>query len=205
MGHFARRVLALAMLLTIAAVTLAATEPPFAQWRAGAAELTAIDVAFTQEKFLPIIDKPLVSTGRFAFVAPRSVRWEYEAPVRLVILARGDTIERFTFRDGAFQRDEAGLEALQIVIQNVNDWLRGDFATNPLFAMEAAPASREVILTPTDKAIGEFLTEIRLELSDTPGVIKSLTLRERGDIRTRLTFTDVKLNQPPPGERFTKP
>ena len=48
--------------------------------RAAARDIQSIQAAFTQEKHLQILARPLKSHGRLIFAAPDRLRWEYLAP-----------------------------------------------------------------------------------------------------------------------------
>ena len=54
--------------------------------QAAAGNVTSLQSRFVQEKHLPILTRPLVAKGNFVFQGPDSLRWEYETPVRSVLL-----------------------------------------------------------------------------------------------------------------------
>jgi outer membrane lipoprotein-sorting protein len=54
--------------------------------RAAARDIQSIQAAFTQEKHLQILARPLQSHGRLIFAAPDRLRWEYQAPLPSVLL-----------------------------------------------------------------------------------------------------------------------
>ena len=54
--------------------------------QSAAEKIKSVSANFSQEKHLQILIKPLVSKGRFYFLAPDSVRWEYTSPVKSILL-----------------------------------------------------------------------------------------------------------------------
>ena len=99
------------------------------------AKIQSVTAHFSQEKHMQILTKPLVSKGRFYFQAPDSVRWEYTSPVRSVLLMRKGDIKRYTMGSRGFVEDSGGsLESMQIVLQEISRWSRGQFTGNEHFS-----------------------------------------------------------------------
>ncbi len=48
-----------------------------------------------QKKTLPILAKPFVSQGRFFYQPPAQLRWEYDRPVRSVLMMNGGAVKRY--------------------------------------------------------------------------------------------------------------
>lgn len=162
------------------------------------ANIKSVSAHFTQEKHMEILTKPLVSKGRFYFQAPDSVRWEYLAPVRSVLLMRRGNIKRYTLGSKGLVEDSGGsLPAMQIVLQEISRWSRGQFTENDHFS---ATLKRErgslIILTPKEKGLSSMISRIVISLSpDRPGVIKSVRIVESERNYTLFTFNDVQVNR----------
>jgi outer membrane lipoprotein-sorting protein len=166
------------------------------QLREQAGQVETIRAGFIQEKHLRILTKPLVSKGIFYYQAPGSLRWEYESPVRSILLMHQGKIRRYIEGDSGLTEDpSAGLQAMQSVLQEITRWLQGDFVSNPMFS---ASLTREgkIMLTPKEKAFASIIRSIELILSDRPGVIESVTIYEGKDSFTRIEFQDVRVNDP---------
>jgi len=168
----------------------------FESIRQAAAGVKTVQARFTQEKHLKILAKPLVSTGRFAFSAPDSIRWEYEAPVRSVLLMNRGKLSRFAFRDGAWVADAAGrVEAMRVVVAEIQGWLTGRFEQSKTFSPALEPGARpKVVLTPADPALADFIQRIVLTLADRPGELESIEIVESPSARTLLRFEHSRLN-----------
>lgn len=156
--------------------------------------VTAVKADFTQEKHLPILKKPLVSTGSFAYQAPGNLRWEYLQPVRSILLTYKGETRRFLESDGQLVPDQsAGLAAMSVVMDQITAWLRGRFADNPMFAAQLA-AGGKIILTPTAEGMAKLIQKIELQLAAQPGAIDTVTIFEDENAFTRLIFQNLSLN-----------
>ena len=169
--------------------------------------ITSIEARFVQKKTLPILAKPFVSGGRFTFQKPGSLRWEYERPVRSVLLMHAGSVKRY-LREGDAWREETGaaLTAMQTVLEEILNWQQGRFDANPRFqaSLEAGPETR-VILVPKEPSLKKMIRQIELTLSrEQAGVMKSVRVVEDERSFTVLEFDQVKLNRPLPASLFEK-
>ena len=71
--------------------------------------LDSVQAYFSQEKHLKILVRPLISTGRFVFQAPGSLRWEYSTPLRSVLIMHDGRIKKYVEVNGKLT-EERGLE-----------------------------------------------------------------------------------------------
>lgn len=166
------------------------------QLREQAGQVETICAGFIQEKHLRILTKPLVSKGIFYYQAPRSLRWEYESPVRSILLMHQGKIRRYVEGNNGLTEDSsAGLQAMLSVLQEITRWLKGDFDNNPMFS---ASLNREgkIVLTPKEEAFASIIKRIELILSDRPGVIESVTIYEGKDSFTKIEFQNIRVNDP---------
>jgi len=159
-----------------------------------AATVTAVQAAFVQEKHMQILARPLASKGVFLFKAPDSLRWEYLAPIKSVLVMHNGQIRRFVHKDGRLVEDaSAGLQSMQVVIQQITQWLNGRFDENPAFSAALEPGPK-IVMTPKDKALARLIRRIEIVLAEQPGVLESVTIFESEDSFTRLIFQNVSLN-----------
>ena len=162
-----------------------------------AGSIKSVRAEFVQEKHLKILARPLVSSGVFYFQAPASLRWEYRAPVRNILLMNNDRTERYVATDaGAGLVKEAGtnLQAMQVVMEQITQWLDGRFDENPMFAANLEPGPK-IVLVPKEKAFAKMIQRIELVLSHRAGVIDTVTIYETDDSFTKLLFKNVLINQ----------
>ncbi len=177
--------------------------PGFADPAEKPVRLRSVQADFSQEKHLKILARPLVSRGVFAFQAPQSLRWEYRSPLHSIMLMHDGRIKKLVERDGRLQQDSgAGVDAMQVILQEIGSWLDGRFADNPMFATSRTDA-RTVVLTPKDQGLSAMISRIELRLGQQEGVMDSVTIFEGQDAFTRLTFTNTVLNREIPESFFT--
>jgi outer membrane lipoprotein-sorting protein len=163
--------------------------------KSAAGTVTSIRAGFTQEKHMKILARPLVSEGVLIFQGPDSLRWEYKHPVRSVLLLHNGKTKRFVKKNGSFVEDaSASLQSMQVVVQEITQWLNGRFDVNPAFAARLEPG-RKIVMTPRDESFARLIQRIEILLSDRPAVIKSVMIFESEDSFTKLDFKDVVLNQ----------
>ena len=159
-----------------------------------AATVTSLKAGFVQEKHMKILARPLVSRGGFIFQAPDSLRWEYTEPLKSVLVMHKGQIRRFVNKDDRLVEDAtAGLQSMQVVLQQISQWLSGRFDENPAFSATLASGSK-IVMTPREKALTRLIERIEIELSEQPAVIESVTIFESADSFTRLVFQDVTIN-----------
>jgi len=161
------------------------------------AKIQSVSAQFSQKKHMQILTKPLVSKGRFYFQAPDSVRWEYSSPIKSVLIMQKGSIKRYTQGSRGLVEDASGsLESMQIVLQEIGRWTRGQFTENEHFsATLKGGKSPRIILTPKEKGLSAMISRIVITLSpDRPGVIKSVKILENEANYTLFEFTDVQIN-----------
>ena len=159
--------------------------------------IKSLSSQFSQQKHMQILTKPLVSRGRFYFQTPDSVRWEYTSPVKSVLLMRKGNIKRYTLGRKGFVEDAGGsLESMQIVLQEISKWSRGQFTGNEHFsaALKGGQVPK-IILTPKEKGLSAMISRIVITLSpDRRGIISSVKIIENKGNYTLFEFTDVQIN-----------
>ena len=167
-------------------------------------KIVAVKAQFTQEKHLKILKKPLVSKGVFIFQTPDSLRWEYTAPVKSVLLMNKGSIKRFIAGSNGFREDtNPALPMMQQVLQEMTQWLEGRFDENNDFIASLKPGP-VIELVPKKESVAKMIQRIELSLADRPGVIRSVTIFEGQGAYTRFVFSDVLLNQPIESSVFQK-
>jgi hypothetical protein len=183
----------LALLLVAAILSLGWTS----SWdsiQAAADAVETVQADFTQEKHLPILKKPLISTGRFAYQSPGNLRWEYLQPVRSILLMHEGETRRFLESEGQLVPDRsAGLAAMSVVMDQITAWLQGRFDDNPMFAAELAEGGK-ILLIPSAEGMAKLIRRIELQLAKQPGAIDAVTIYEEEAAFTRLIFRNLRLN-----------
>ena len=144
-----RREMVFLGVLTVAG--LAAAMPVYSQDWASLKEsfrnIQSVKAEFVQERHLQILKDPLVSEGRFFYLASGSLRWEYLSPLQSVMLQKGDSVRLYHFSESAWKQDMAqGVEARRMVLAEMSQWLRGvsrkaGFSAIPILKAHRAESS----------------------------------------------------------------
>ena len=96
------------------------------------------------------------------------------------------------------------MEVMQVVFQDLGNWLDGRFEENPMFtATHADP--RSIVLTPKEEGLRAMISRIELHLGPQAGVMERVVIVEGDAGQTELRFTSVELNRPIPLTVFTRP
>ena len=164
------------------------------QIKNAAGQVNTVRCDFIQEKHLKILANPLVSKGVLYFKVPGSLRWEYISPVRSILLMHNGKTKRFIMRkDGFVEDSSANLQAMGFVLKEITMWLNGRFDENPQFTA-TLEAGHKILLLPKEKSFSMMIQKIELMLSNTPGIIKSVTIYESDNSFTKFFFKKSILN-----------
>jgi outer membrane lipoprotein-sorting protein len=193
-----------AILLLAAACLSIGWGSSWEELKSAAGPIKSISAEFVQEKHMKILARPLVSSGVFYFQAPASLRWEYRTPLRNIILMNKDGTERYVGTEAGLVKEAgANLQAMQVVLEHITQWLDGRFDENPMFAANLEPGPK-ITLTPKEKSFTKMIQRIELVFSSRPGVIEAVIIHESADSFTRLVFKNVVLNPPIDDSVFRK-
>lgn len=173
--------------------------------RISAGKITSVCGEFTQYRHMKILSSPLVSGGNFCFRTPDSLRWEYRYPVRSILLTQNGKTRRYVERDGDLVEDaSANLPSMQMVVQEITNWLKGRFNENPAFT-STLEAGRKIVLVPKEQSLADLIERIEIVLSERNGVIKSVTIFEDPNSFTKIVFDKVTINHPIANILFRQP
>ena len=159
-----------------------------------AGNIQTISAQFIQEKNLEILIKPLISKGAFYFRAPGSLRWEYTSPIQSILLMHDGKVRRFMGSENGFKEDAGpGLQGMEMVLQQITRWLKGEFSNNPDY-YSSLEGDNKIVMVPKNEAFAKIIQKIEILLSDRPGVIETVTIYEGKTSFTKIRFRDVNLN-----------
>jgi outer membrane lipoprotein-sorting protein len=165
----------------------------------------SVQADFVQEKSLPILARPLISTGKFLFQAPESLRWEYSSPLSSVLLMNNGQVRKFVKHEGEFVEEHGmGLDSMQIVLQEITGWLDGEITDTPTFLAKRT-GKDTIVLTPRKDVLAKIINRIELKLQGESGLMQSVTLYEGENSFTRMIFSNSRLNVVIPEGNFKKP
>jgi outer membrane lipoprotein-sorting protein len=96
------------LLVLVVLVPAVARADDFERLRKESARILTMSADFTQKKTMKILSKPLVSEGKFYYVAPSSIRWEYLKPVKSMVISDRGKTKRFIASGGKMIEDRTG-------------------------------------------------------------------------------------------------
>jgi outer membrane lipoprotein carrier protein len=174
--------------------------------RAASSQTSSIEADFVQTKRLPILKHPIVSRGRLVYRKPGQIRWEYQSPVKMILLLDAQGVRRFTWRDGKWVPDASGrLLAVQSVLREMNLWMAGEFEKSQVFAPQLLAAPPRVRLVPKEAGLRKLISSVEVMLGSTPGVVDAIEITEGPKASLRIDFSGIKLNQPISDRVFESP
>jgi len=191
--------------LLIAVCLFIFTPPPsFGSSDRNQVHLHSIRADFVQEKHLKILVQPLISTGFFAFQAPRSLRWEYLTPVPSIMLMHNGKLSKYTKTDGQFTEQRGmGVDSMQFILGEISNWLDGRFSKNEMFTA-SFPDEQTILLKPRDQTLAGLISSIELKRADQRGILDTITIFEGTDSYTRMTFSNAVINKNIPAALFSQ-
>ena len=200
--------------LLLAAPPARGAEPAWYQdWnsiRRAAAGIKTIEASFVQTRTLKILSHPLVSRGIMAYRRPNELRWEYRSPLQTLLVVRAGNLRRLIKHGGVWVADaSAKLEAMKIVLGEINLWLDGNFSSSRTFRPELRPAQpgqpARVELHPVDPSLGKIISRIIITFAERPGTVNAIDIIEEGEGVTHITFEDAHYARAIPDEQFEPP
>jgi hypothetical protein len=164
--------------------------------KSAAGGVKSVRAEFVQEKHMKILARPLISSGVFYYQAPAALRWEYRSPLRTILLMDAERTERWVETAGRLTKEDGvNLQAMQVVLEQISQWLDGRFDENPMFSARLDPGP-VIVMTPREQGFAKMIQRIEVRLSVRPGVIDTVTIHEADASFTRLAFNNVVLNSP---------
>jgi len=138
-----------------------------------------------------------------AYRRPSDLRWEYRSPLQTLLVVRAGNVQRLIRHGGVWVADaSAKLEAMKIVLGEINLWLDGNFASSRTFRPELRPAQpgqpARVELYPVDPSLGKIISRITITFAERPGTVNAIDIIEEGEGVTHITFEDATTTEPSP-------
>jgi outer membrane lipoprotein-sorting protein len=158
-----------------------------------AANVKDVTVTFEQQRFTPLLKKPLISSGR-VLIAGRRVRWETARPFPSVAL-----MEEAELR--IYYPQHKTLEVYPL------DERLGELAASPLPRLDdllerfeihklASEDERQIglKLTPRDPELRKHLASVTVRVDRRTGLASSVEWTDGSRERTAIAFTDARVN-----------
>jgi outer membrane lipoprotein carrier protein len=175
--------------------------------RQAASQLQSIEADFVQTRTLKILTRPIVSRGTLSYRRPADLRWEYASPVKSVVVMKGGNVGRYIKRNEGWVADSsAKLDAMKVVLGEINQWLSGNFSQSKTFRPELKTGDpAKVELVPVEEGLRKIISKIEITLGKDSGSVTSIDIYEGNEGKTHIEFTNAKYNQSIPDDRFGPP
>jgi len=185
------------ILLLFVILPYAAGADNFEQMRKDAANIKTVQSRFTQKKQMKILSRPLVSEGRFYYVAPDSFRWEYVKPLKSIVISYKGETKRYIMSAGRMVEDKSGgVQAMRIVLSEVVNWMSGKFDQNPSFKASIKEGTiTEITLIPVGQDMAGMIEKIEISVVKKSMAVKSVKIIENKNTATIIDFRDVEINK----------
>jgi outer membrane lipoprotein-sorting protein len=162
--------------------------------------LQDLTATFEQQKFTPLLKKPLTSRGQIR-VRGQAMVWDTRSP-EPTIMAIDESLIRLYYPKQSIVEEypvDKRLGSLAASPLPRLDVLTRYFTFAQIPATEAFknvdPSNKLALrLTPIDDALREHLREVRVLLDTTQGFILQAEMVDADGDRTRITFSDIKAN-----------
>jgi hypothetical protein len=93
------------------------------------------------------------------------------------------------------EESTAGLQTMDVVSEQITNWLSGRFDRNPLFKA-SLESGRKIVMTPRNQQMNRFILRMEMVMGDQPGVMKEVVIFESETAFTRFKFIEPTINQP---------
>ncbi len=169
----------------------------FDKIRRESSRIKTMSADFVQKKTMKILSRPLVSEGKFYYVAPSSIRWEYLRPVKSMVVSDRGKTKRFIASGGKMIEDKSGgVQAMKIVLDEVGGWMNGRFTSNPSFSASLQEGRETVIvLTPVGQSMAGMIEKIEITVSRKDASVKTVRIVESATAQTLIEFQHVVINK----------
>jgi len=194
----------LALFIALSAV-LHAQDATLDAWLKRQGQITSLDATFTQERKLPALKQPTITTGRVTFQKPDKLRWQLGEPVQTLAVSDGKTLSllevakkearqiaadapqaaRFSMLTGkAFESTEAFTQAFEIIETRVTDGIH------------------QYTLKPKDRRMRGQVPWIFLDIDPAKNELRAMEMELQDKSRVRTVFINPKFNTKLPDSFF---
>ena len=159
---------------------------------------------FTQMKTISMLEKKLISEGRFCYKSPSKVRMEYIKPFAFLFILNNDrVIIRSNQKETTIPTSSNKI--FKIISQITVDCVSGDVFDNKNFKSSILESNTqyEVTLIPTFKELESILKEIKVIVSKKDYTVDRIEMSEVSGDFTQIVFKNKEINPSVPDATFT--
>lgn len=166
-------------------------------------KIRTLQARFVQTKHLKLLEKPLVSRGRFAFQSPDRLLWLIEEPASLRIVVRGERV----FLPGLSARDQealgsSGLAALLRDMSTIFEGPLGQLQDSFDLSISTQADAIDVMLVPRLESWKRMFRNMQLRLARPHLLVERLRLEESVGDSVEIVFDQLERNIDLPESEF---
>lgn len=167
--------------------------------------MASLEARFVQEKKSRLLLEPSVSGGRFYFLAPDKVRWEYESPRPMTVVLADGVATTYRPLDKKAERMEVG-RAQRRVFRFISaaeplERLKRYFSFT--FMDPGDDGNFSLILKPTSHQIAKRIKLVELQIDRVLMIPVVVSYSEADGDAITYRFTDIGMNRPVDPGLFT--
>jgi outer membrane lipoprotein-sorting protein len=162
-----------------------------------AAKLKSIKCDFKQEKHLEYLDVALESGGKFWFVSPDKVRWEYDKPFNYILILSSGKLKMISDKSN----NEIDMKG-NAVFEQVNNLMiaavSGNVFDNKEYSVKAFENKEYYLINikPVSGYLSQMIKEIDLYFDKKNYVVTKIRMLESESDYSMITFTNLNINEP---------
>ena len=155
---------------------------------------------FVQQKYLAVLEEPLVLKGTISMQKPDLFSWVVREPLRYSMVIRGEAVQQWD--EDTRRVEEISLSknpVFKMAIQQLRDWLSGAYKSMlgeyQVTVLGEEPISLEFV--PRDTALSQAVIDrVTVTFDRDERYIRQIEIFEKQGDRTVLIFVDALLNTP---------
>lgn len=166
-------------------------------------KVKSIESDILQEKNMSILKDKIKSKGKFYFKKSNQLRWEYNSPVKYMIIFNGDKIT-VTDENKTSYFDAKSNQMFKKISEIMTASVQGNIADNSDFTVNYTENSGHYLLKmiPQSKMMKEYFKYINVFINKKDWSADRLELFEPSGDYTKIDFQNKKINQPISDEKF---
>ncbi len=169
-------------------------------------DIDTLQAEFTQTKQIALLNHRVVITGELCLEKRNGrMAWHVASPIRYSCVITNQSLTQWDIDSN--QQIILSVDRypwLKVLSQNLKDWFSGNFQNMSSGFTVKAAENRKMLMTPrSDNRIAEYIKTIEFYFADAGSGISRVIFTEINSDTTEITFTNIKINQPIPPEKWT--
>ena len=182
-------------LLIVALSAQTTSEQKIIQEMTAAAErIKTIQCEFTQTRYMKMLSKEQVSTGKMFCQQPDKLRWEYVSPKASALIMDGVNVRMTKADTGNESRNKFVGEMARMIMNSVAGKCLTDSKAFLVSAQET-PTEYVATLLPQKKEMKRMYTKLVLHFDLKQSTVTEIEMYEKSGDRTVIELRDIRINE----------